>query len=114
MPTDAILNWKIIDTDEKILGEAVKILEFSTSNIVNRYHYSLKHKVAPFNYDKQLAYSWKFHKELTGGGVLLKVEHIFKKFSITGVATKIETRNVADEEFEIDENRLKRHCFGLR
>lgn len=107
---DSILFFQIINTDEKILGEKVKILKFSSVYATHRFYFSLKHKVAPSNYDKHEAYNWKFYKEKADGGVLLKVEHIFKKMKMTGIATKLEARPVSAKEFEIDTSKLKAVC----
>ena len=108
--SDTVSRFEIMETNEKILGQKVKILEFDSKYATNRFFYSLTHKVAPFNYDKHLAYNWKFYKEKTNGGVLLKVEHIFKKFTMIGIATKIEAKTVSESEFVIDKTKLKNTC----
>jgi hypothetical protein len=107
---DTVFSYQIIETGEKILGEEVNILEFVSKYATQRFYYSLKHKVAPFNYDKHLAYNWNFYKEKTNGGVLLKVEHIFKKFTMIGIATKIEAKEISIKEFRFDLNKLKAAC----
>lgn len=108
---DTVLNWEVKNTDETILGEPVGILEFSTPNATHRFYYSLQHKTAPYNSDKHAAHNWKFYKEKAGGGVLLKTEHIFKDFTMTGIARRIDVREVAAEEFEIDKSKLVDECL---
>ena len=107
---DSVLRYDIHETDEKILGHEVKILEFDTKYATQRFYFSTKFKVAPYNYDKHLAYNWKFYKEKANGGVLLKVEHIFKKFTMISIATKIEQKEIDPKVFEIDKSKLTTTC----
>ena len=110
MNNDSIYSYEIIETDEKVLGHEVKILEFKSKYATNKFFFSKNYKVAPHNYDKHLAYNWKFYMEKADGGVILKVEHVFKKFTMKGVATQFEVQEINPKLFEIDKNKLKMAC----
>ncbi len=108
---DSILRYEILETDEKILGHEVKILEFDSKYATQRFYFSTKFKAAPHNYDKHLAYNWKFYKEKAKGGVILKVEHIFKNFTMFGIATNVEVKEIDNHEFEFQKRKLKATCL---
>ena len=113
IPTDSVLRFEIIETDEKILGQEVKILEFDSKYATQRFYFSTKYKVAPHNYDKHEAYNWKFYMEKAKGGVPLKVEHIFKNFTMIGMVTRFEEREILKQEFQFQKRKLKPACLNL-
>lgn len=90
---DSVLSWKIYDTDEKVLGQKCKILEMQKSSSWVKYYVSTETKIAPLTYQYHRAYNWDFYGDKAGGGLILKLEHRFKRFTLHGVATITEARN---------------------
>jgi hypothetical protein len=109
-PTDSILSFKIYDTDEKVLGYACRILEFQSKIFYTRYYISKELKIAPATYKKHLAYNWSFYGKKTEGGLILKLEHRFKRFTMSGIARYVDPMNKDFRALEIDDTTLKHIC----
>lgn len=106
IPTDSILSYNEYETDEKILGHSCKIIEFQTKHFWNRYYVATDLKISPDTFINHKAYNWKFYGEKSNGGLILKLEHRFKKFTMKGIATSIEVKKsdfnalgISNEEF---------------
>jgi hypothetical protein len=87
--TDSVLSWKIYHTKEKVLGYACKILEMQKGSSWVKYHVSTDLLIAPATYHLHKAYNWDMYGTASGGGLILKSEHRFKRFTMHGIATEI-------------------------
>jgi len=87
--TDSVLSTKLYDTDEKVLGYSCKILELQKRNSRVKYFVSNDLKIAPATYQRHRSYNWDVYGEKAEGGLILKLEHQFKSFTMSGVATDV-------------------------
>jgi len=108
--TDSVVSYRLIDTDEKILGYRCKILEIQKKNSWLRYYVSNDLKVAPATYRRHASYNWDFYGEKANGGLILRSEHRFKYFTMKGIATTINKSNSHFKALEIDEGLFARYC----
>lgn len=108
--TDSVLSWKIYDTDELVLGQQCRILEMQKGNSWVRYYVSKKLKIAPATYRNHQSYNWDFYGEKAEGGLILKSEHRFKKFIMTGVAARIKKMKNNFVALELDEKLFAEIC----
>ncbi len=109
-PTDSILYFKVYDTDEKVLGHPCRILEFQSKYFWNRYYVSKDLKIAPNTYQKHLAYNWAFYGEKAEGGLILKLEHRFKNYTMKGIVTDLKQYGADFKALEKDAQVLKEIC----
>lgn len=109
-PTDSILSFKIYDTDEKVLGYACRILEFQSKLFYTKYYVSRDLKIAPATYRKHKAYNWSFYGEQSNGGLILQLEHRFKKFTMSGIASNVKPMDTNFKALEIEDATLKNIC----
>ena len=108
--TDSIISFRIIDTDEKILGYSCKILEVQKKNSWLQYYFSTDLKVAPATYNKHISYNWDLYGEKADGGLILRSEHRLKYFTLKGIATSISQSDHNFKALEIEENLFSRFC----
>lgn len=108
--TDSVISYKIIDTDEKILGYSCKILEVQKKNSWLRYYFSSDLTIAPATYNKHASYNWDFYGEKANGGLILKSEHRLNYFTLKGTATAINKRDGKFKALEIDEKLFSQYC----
>ena len=108
--TDSIISFKIINTDEKILGYSCKILEIQKKNSWLQYYVSNDLRIAPATYKKHISYNWDFYGEKANGGLILKSEHRFKYFTMKGIATSLSRRDSDFKALEIDDDLFSRFC----
>lgn len=108
--TDSVISYKIIDTDEKILGYSCKILEVQKKNSWLQYYVSNEQTVAPATYNRHASYNWDFYGEKANGGLILKSEHRLKYFTLKGIATSISQRDLNFKALEIDEKLFSQFC----
>jgi hypothetical protein len=108
--TDSIISFKVYDTDEKILGHRCKIIEYQTKYFWNRYYVSLDFKISPHTYQKHLAYNWSFYGDKANGGLILKLEHRFKKYTMSGIAVGIQEFDETFKANEIPEKLFEETC----
>lgn len=108
--TDSIISYKIIDTDEKILGYSCKILEVQKKNSWLQYYFSNDLKIAPATYRRHVSYNWDFYGEKAKGGLILKSEHRLKYFTLKGIATSLHQRDDNFKALEIDDNLFSQYC----
>ena len=101
--TDSVISYKIIDTDEKILGYSCKILEV-------QYYFSSDLTIAPATYNKHASYNSDFYGQKANGGLILKSEHRLKYFTLKGIATAINKRDGNFKALEIDEKLFSQFC----
>ncbi len=87
--TDSVLSVKLYGTDEKILGYSCKILEMQKTTSRVKYYVSTDMKIAPATYLRHKSYNWDVYGEKAEGGLILKLEHKFKSFTMSGVATDV-------------------------
>ena len=108
--TDSIKSFKVYDAKEKILGQACTVLEFQGKYFWNRYYVSKELKIAPSTYNQHKAYNWKFYGEETDGGLILKLEHRFKDFTMHGMVTQIIPFPKGEKALQINKSVLSTHC----
>ena len=108
--TDSIISYKIIDTDEKILGYSCKILEVQKKNSWLQYYFSDDLRIAPATYNRHASYNWDFYGEKANGGLILRSEHRLRYFTLKGIATSISRSDHSFKALEIDEQLFSQHC----
>lgn len=108
--TDSVMTFKIYNADEKILGYSCMVIEMQKKRSLVKYYYSNKLVMAPMTYNKHHAYNWDFYGSKTGGGLVLKVEHQFKDFTMTGVATNVNKELEEFRALEVDEEKFSEYC----
>jgi hypothetical protein len=106
---DSIISYKIIDTDEKILGYSCRILEIQKKHSWLQYYFSNELQIAPATYQRHAAYNWDFYGEKANGGLILKSEHRLKYFTLKGIATSL-SRDDNFKALEIDEQLFSNFC----
>jgi hypothetical protein len=109
-PTDSIHSFKVYDVPEKILGQACMVLEFQSNYFWNRYYVSKEQKIAPKTYQKHQAYNWSFYGEKAAGGLILGLEHRFKKYTMKGVATSIKQFPSQEQALQVPEAKITEAC----
>jgi len=67
-------------------------------------------KVAPATYQKHKAYNWDVYGEKGGGGLILKMEHRFKYFSMKGTVTMIKDEPGDFKALQLDERKFLEIC----
>lgn len=110
LATDSILSWKVYDTDEKILGYDCRILEIQKTTSWVKYYVAKKLIIAPVTYQKHKSYNWNFYGEKSNGGLILKLEHRFKRFTMKGVATNVVIEKTAFRALEISDSLFSTVC----
>ena len=107
---DSVLSFRLYDTDEEILGYRCRILELQKKNSWVKYYVSTGHKIAPATYRKHRSYNWDLYGEKANGGLILKMEHRLKIFTLFGVATLLNQETGNFKALEIDESELEQAC----
>jgi len=110
--TDSVISWKIYPTGEKVLGHDCDILELQKKNSLVLYYVSRTEKVAPATYQKHKAYNWDVYGDKAKGGLILKLEHRFKIFTMKGIATNLVKQVKNFKAFEMDEKNFAVFCKG--
>lgn len=110
IPTDSIISFNVYDTDEKVMGHHCKIVEYQSKRFWNRYFVSTDLKIAPGTYQKHLAYNWKFYGEKADGGLILKLEHRFKNYTMRGFATSVNQQNKNYIALQLNEKTISAIC----
>ena len=110
LPTDSIHSFKIYNTDEKVLGYACRILEFESDIFHTRYWVSSDLRITPATYKNHKAYNWSFYGEHTNGGLILKLEHQFKSYTMKGIATAVSPGDKNFKALEMNEELIKQIC----
>ena len=89
-PTDSIITFKKYETDIKILGQPIKVLEFQSKLFWTRYYVSKDLKISPKTYKDHIAYNMSFYGHQTDGGLILRVVHKFKNYTMIGEVISLE------------------------
>jgi len=108
--TDSVISWKIYDSDEKVLGQQCRILEMQKGNSWVKYYVSTEMKIAPATYQKHRSYNWDFYGEKASGGLILRSEHRFKKFTMKGEATAVSEEGSDFKALTIDNKKINEIC----
>jgi hypothetical protein len=109
---DSVLSYKLYNTDEKVLGYSCKILELQKKNSWVKYYVSDDLRIAPATYKHHRAYNWDFYGEKAGGGLILKMEHRLKIFTLSGLVTNLAMKDKNFTALEIGEEELVKACAG--
>lgn len=107
---DSLLSFKVYDSEELILGQRCKVIDFRTINTFNRYHVSRDLFLPPDTYQKHIAYNWAFYGEQANGGIILRVEHHFPKFVMMGEATKVQAFSNGERAWDIKDQVFVNAC----
>lgn len=109
--TDSVITVKLYDTTEKVLGYACRVLEIQKKNSWVQYFVAEDLQIAPDTYQQHVAYNWNTYGKESGGGLILKLEHRFRHFTMKGIASSVQ--KTVDEGFralEIDTILFNRLC----
>ena len=112
--SDSVIGWKLYDTDEKILDQNCLVLELQKKNSWVKYYISKEKKVSPSTYQKHKAYNWDIYGEKARGGLILKMEHRFKYFSMMGTATMIKEEAGDFKALELEEEQIRTICNKIK
>ena len=105
-----MLSTKLYDTDEKVLGYSCKILELQKRNSRVKYYVSNDLKIAPATYQRHRSYNWDVYGEKANGGLILKLEHQFKTFTMSGIATSVKIMNENYSALGMSDKELEEFC----
>jgi hypothetical protein len=108
--TDSVLSIKMYDSDEKVLGYSCKILEMQKKNSWVKYYISTDLRIAPATYKLHKSYNWDVYGEKAEGGMILKLEHRFKSFTMSGIAKKLEIISGNFDALEMSEKEFNKIC----
>lgn len=108
--TDSVLSIKLYDTDEKVLGYSCKILEMQKKNSWVKYYVSTDLKITPATYQKHKSYNWDVYGEKAEGGLILRSEHRFKLFTMSGIVTGLREYHKGFKALEIDKKLMDSLC----
>jgi hypothetical protein len=108
--TDSILYFKIYPSDTLVLGQECMVLEYQGKYFWNRYYVSAQSFLAPQTYQNHRAYNWQFYGEKSRGGLILKLEHRFEKYTMVGEAARITPFTKGELAIQASEERLLQLC----
>lgn len=109
--TDSVLSVKLYDTTEKVLGYTCRVLEIQKKNSWVQYFVAKDLQIAPDTYERHVAYNWDVYGKEAKGGLILKLEHRFLRFTMKGIASSVQ--KTVDQRFralEIDTILFNRLC----
>jgi hypothetical protein len=110
---DSVLSSRVYPAAGKILEQECDIVELLKKNSLVRYHVSREIKIAPATYKDHKAYNWDVYGEKGKGGLILKTEHVFKHFTLKGIATGIKHGTAGFAALEMEEKKLDSICRSL-
>lgn len=108
--SDSVVSVKTYDTDEKILGYSCGIIEIQKSRSWVQYYFAKELKMAPPTYQIHRSFNWNTYGIKTNGGLVLKLEHRFKTFTMTGVATGLSVKDNKFVALEIQDSLFSKIC----
>ncbi len=108
--TDSILSWKLYPANEKIYGQDCNVLEMQKKNSWVQYYVSRDRKLSPASYKRHRSYDWDFYGEKAGGGLILKLEHRFAKFTMKGSVVAVIEKKGDYKALTIAGNEFERLC----
>ncbi len=109
-PTDSIISFRVYDSSQKILGHEIKVLEFQSKLFWTRYYVSKNLQIAPETYKKHTAYNLSFYGNQTDGGLILKLEHKFKNYTMFGDLSELKKHKPDFKAIEINRNEIMNAC----
>ena len=110
LPTDSIISWKLYPSNEKLLNQECNILEIQKKNSWVKYYVSKKPRIAPGTYLIHKSYNMDLFGLKADGGLILKLEHRFKYFTMKGLAIEICEKDKQFKAFEIADTIFNYHC----
>lgn len=110
LATDSVLSVKQYAAAGTVLGQKCDILEMQKANSRVIYYVSRERKTAPATYKKHRSYNMDVYGEKTGGGLILKLEHRFKNFTMKGLAVEIAEKERSFRAFDIADSVFDKHC----
>lgn len=108
--SDSVTAIRVYDTDEKILGYSCGVIEMHKTRSWVQYYFAKELIMAPGTYQKHKAFNWDTYGIKTKGGLVLKVKHQFKNFTMTGVATTIRKSNNNFRALELSDEEVTKIC----
>lgn len=109
--TDSVLSVKLYDTTEKVLGYTCRVLEIQKKNSWVQYFVAKDLQIAPDTYERHVAYNWDVYGKEAKGGLILKLEHRFLRFTMKGEVRLLEkSNNPAFRALEIDPVFFEKIC----
>lgn len=108
--TDSVLTVKEYATEEKVLGHSCRILELQKKNSLVKYYVSTDLRIAPATYKLHKSYNWDVYGTKANGGLILKLEHQFKVFTMRGIAGEIKEGHQKFKALEINESLFTEIC----
>lgn len=108
--TDSVLSVKDYATEEEILGYSCRILELQKKNSWVKYYYTTDLRIASATYKNHKAYNWDVYGTKANGGLILKMEHRFNKFIMSGVADNLSIEKGDFKALEIEESLFSEIC----
>lgn len=110
IPTDSIIYFNIYETNEEVLKQACKVVEYKSKSMWNQYMVSKEMKISPKTYKNHVAYNWQFYGEEASGGLILRLEHRFPTYTVKGVATRIKIFYNSETALEMSPAKIKNLC----
>jgi hypothetical protein len=108
--TDSVLSWKLYDTTAKVMGQSCRILEMQKKNSWVRYYVSRETSIAPATYNRHRSYNMDFYGDKAKGGLILKLEHRFKYFTMKGEAVAADRQNKSFSALDISDEKIQEIC----
>jgi hypothetical protein len=112
--TDSVLSWKLYDTTAKVMGQSCHILELQKKNSWVKYYVSRESFIAPATYRKHRSYNMDFYGDKANGGLILKMEHRFKYFTMKGEAVAVSNGDKDFSAFDISAQRIQNICAAVK
>lgn len=110
IPTDSIIYFNIYETNEEVLKQACKVVEYKSKSMWNQYMVSKEMKISPQTYKNHVAYNWQFYGVEAAGGLILRLEHRFPSYTMKGIATRIKIFYNSETALEISTEKIKNLC----
>ncbi|MBL7732194.1 MAG: hypothetical protein JNM88_13525, partial [Chitinophagaceae bacterium] len=110
LPTDTVLSVKDYATAETVLGYPCRILEMQKSGSWVKYYYATGLHIAPATYEKHRAYNWDAYGTKADGGLILKLEHRFRSFTMKGEATRVKSETAGFRALGINDSLFSSVC----
>ena len=110
IPTDSIIYFNVYETNEEVMRHSCKVIEYKSKQLWNQYFVSKEIKVSPNTYKDHFAYNMEFYGRESDGGLILKLEHRFKKYTMKGIATRIRIFYKSESALELSAEKIKKLC----
>lgn len=110
--TDSVISFKVYDTNEKVVGYECRIIEYQSKLFRTKYYVSKDLRIAPGTYEKHKSYNWSFYGRKAEGGLIMKIEHRFKNYTMYGTATSVTAFSDKQAAWQIDAKLFDKMCAG--